>query len=239
MGLFQRIFTWGKSEANAAIDKMENPVKMTEQGVRDLKNDLEKSMKAMAEIKAMAIRAKRESSEQKQIASDYEKKAMLLLTKGQNGKIEAPDADRLAGESLAKKEAALQIAVGQSKDQIKYEQMVSKMEVNVKKLRRKISNFENELQTLKARSKVASATKKLNKTMAQVDSNGTIAMLEKMKDRVSEDEALAESYGEIASNETSIDDEINKALESGGPSTLAASDSLKALKAKMGLNKKV
>ena len=49
-----------------------------------------------------------------------------------------------------------------------------------------------------------------------------------------EDEALAESYGEIAAEATSVDDEINKALEGGSSSS---TDSLAALKAKMGMNK--
>ena len=63
-------------------------------------------------------------------------------------------------------------------------------------------------------------------------------MLEKMKDKVNEDEALAQSYGEMASLETSVDDEINKALGSGGASA-ATSDSLAALKAKMGMEKDI
>jgi phage shock protein A len=58
-------------------------------------------------------------------------------------------------------------------------------------------------------------------------------MLERMKDKVAEEEALAESYAEIASESTSVDDEINNALESGS-AEVKASDSLAALKAKLG-----
>ena len=60
-------------------------------------------------------------------------------------------------------------------------------------------------------------------------------MLEKMKSKVQEDEALAESYGEMAMIETNVDMEINKALE--GEANPQASDSLASLKAKMGINK--
>ncbi len=72
--------------------------------------------------------------------------------------------------------------------------------------------------------------------MADIDSNGTVAMLERMKDKVAEEEALAESYADIASQNTSIDDEIDKALNSGS-AEVKASDSLAALKAKLAESK--
>jgi phage shock protein A len=58
-------------------------------------------------------------------------------------------------------------------------------------------------------------------------------MLEKMKAKVEEDESLAQSYGELASAETSVDDEINAVL--AGSQLTPASDKLAALKAKMGM----
>ncbi len=232
MGLFTRIFQWGKSEANSAMDKMEDPVKMTEQGIRDLKKDLDESIKGMAEIKALAIRAKREAHQKKEIATDYEKKAMLLIGKGQKGELDAGEADRLASEALVKKEGLVNQALTLSKNQAHHDQMVMKMESNVKQLKSQINSWENELNTLKARAKVANATEKLNKQLAQSDSSGTIGMLEKMKERVDEKEALAESYGEIAATSTSVDDDINRAL--AGSATPAVSDSLAALKQKMG-----
>ena len=236
MGLFTRLFRWGKSEAHSVVDKLEDPVKMTEQGIRDLRKDLDASLKSLAEVKALAIRAKREANEKKQIATDYEKKAMLLLTKGKNGELDNAEADRLAGEALSKKEQIASQALTIVKNQNSHEAMIQKLESNVKSLRSQINSWETELETLKARAKVATATKKLNKQLAQTDSSGTIAMLEKMKDRVAEEEALAESYGDIAAEATSVDDEINKALADNSNTTGGTSDSLAALKEKMGIS---
>ena len=42
-GLFTRILRLGKAEAHSAVDKFEDPIKMTEQGIRDLKKDFEES----------------------------------------------------------------------------------------------------------------------------------------------------------------------------------------------------
>ena len=105
--VFKRLFKFGQSEAHSALDRFEDPIKMTEQGIRDLKKDLENSLKSLAEVKALTIRSRRESAEKKEIAADYEKKAMLLLKKGQNGDLDSAEAERLATEALDRKSTRL------------------------------------------------------------------------------------------------------------------------------------
>ena len=58
MNVFKRLFKVGEAEMHSAVEMLENPIKMTEQGIRDLKKDLDSSLKALAEVKAMAIRSK-------------------------------------------------------------------------------------------------------------------------------------------------------------------------------------
>ena len=215
---------------------MEDPIKLTEQGIRDLKKDLDNSLQALAEVKAMAIRAKNEVETFKNKAKDYENKAMLLLKKGADGQIDSAEADRLASEALVKKEEATGQMNRAKEENERFEKNVSQLDVNVKKIRSTVSQYENELKTLKARVKVSTATKNLNKQLSQVDGSGTVAMLEKMKEKVAQEEALAESYGEIANESKSVDDEIDKALESGS-SQVKAADDLAAMKAKLGLDK--
>jgi len=112
--------------------------------------------------------------------------------------------------------------------------MSLQLQRNVDKLRTTVQRYENDLVTLRARSKTAAATKKLNAQIARVGSDSTIAMLEKMRDKVEEDESLSQAYGEMADSGQSVDDEISKALGEGS-SMPGASDSLAALKAKMKL----
>ena len=64
-----------------------------------------------------------------------------------------------------------------------------KLQAKVEKLKRDISKYENELVTLRARARTAESMKKVNKQLAGVDSSSTIAMLEKMKDKVAEEES--------------------------------------------------
>ena len=232
-GIFQRLFKVGQSEAHSVIDKFENPIKMTEQGIRDLKKDLQETMRSLAEVKGVAIRLKREAEEDKKRAADYERKAMLLLKKMESGEIEPAQAERLATESLSRKEEVSQKAVRLMQDWERQDKMAAQLQRNVEKLKSTVATRENDLITLRARAKTAAATRKINEQMAKVDSSGTIAMLEKMKAKVEEDEALAESYGEIASVDKNVDDEINAALAGGSSSE--GRDRLLELKARMGI----
>ncbi|MCP4658909.1 MAG: PspA/IM30 family protein, partial [bacterium] len=111
--------------------------------------------------------------------------------------------------------------------------MSDQLQTKVEKLRRDISRFETDLVTLRARARTAESMKKINKQMAGVDSSSTVAMLEKMKNKVMEEESLASAYGDIADSSSSIDDQIEGAL--AAPASSAASDSLAEMKRKMGI----
>ena len=231
-GLFSRVLRLGKSEAHAVMDKFEDPIKMTEQGIRELKKDLEESMKSLAQVKGIVIRMRNDAENKKKLAADYESKAMALLQKAQQGSLDMAEAERLATDVLGRKETASQEALRLSKELTNQESMALQLQNNVEKLRTTVQRYENDLITLRARAKTAAATRKLNAQIAKVDSDGTIVMLEKMRNKVEEDESLAQAYGEMADSGQSIDDQITKALGEGS-STPGVSDSLAALKAKM------
>ena len=236
MNIFRRLFKIGQAETHSAVDQLENPIRMTEQGIRDMKEDLDKSLHALAEVKAMAIRSRSEGEAFQQKAHDYEHKAIQLLKKAQAGDMDNSEADRLASEALMRKEENLKLSDASKRDVEKFEGSVQQLEGNIRTIKANIAKWENELKTLKARVKVSTATKSLNKQLAQIDGSSTVSMLERMRDKVAQEEALAESYGQIANESRSIDDEINKALTEGAQSTKAAGE-LASLKEKLGLNK--
>ncbi|MBQ41790.1 MAG: phage shock protein A [Gemmatimonadetes bacterium] len=233
-GIFQRLFKTGEAQAHALVDKLEDPISMSDQAIRDLKKDLHQSLQSLAEVKSIGIRMNKDADDAKQLAQDYERKAMLLLQKAQSGELDASDADRLAGESLTRKEEAAARAIECGQQAAAQQDMVAKLHNNVNDLKSKIASYENDLLMLKARAKTADATRKINQRMANVDSGGTVALLERMKEKVDEEEALSQAYGEMGDAATSVDDEISKALASG--SSVKAKDSLAELKAKMGMS---
>lgn len=230
MGIWTRLKTWFSAEANASLDKLEDPIKMAEQGIRDLKVDLDKSLQSLAEVKAIAIRTRRESESQKTLLADYETKARALLQRAKDGGMDMEEAKRLATESLKRKEevtSQYQVSIANA---TKYDTMSAQLQSKVNELKSQLASWENELRTLKARNEVSKATGKINKQLAGIDSNDTLSMLNKMKDRIEQQEALAESYGDMATMEKSIDAEINKALEGS-----TSSANLDALMADMGM----
>lgn len=232
MNILNRLFKIGQSEAHSAVNQLEDPIKMTEQGLRDLRQDFDKSLHGLAEVKAMSIRARNEGEAFRAKASDYENKAVLLLQRAHKGELNATEADRLASEALLKKAENEAHAARAAADQDKFEHSAAQMDQNVQTLRSTISQWENELKTLKARVTVSTATITINKQLAQLDSSGTVALLERMKEKIAVQEALAESYGEIAQGGKSIDTEIDKALGAKGAGK--ASEDLQQLKAKLG-----
>lgn len=232
MGIFNRLFKIGQSEANSLVDKLEDPIKLTEQGIKDLKKDLDGTLQAFAEVKALVIRSKRELNESVNQSKSYEQKAMLILQKAQSGSIDAADADRLAGEALSRKADADSNIERSKVDVQKLEGNVQQLDGNIKGLKSKITHYENELKTLKARAKVSAATKKINRSMSGVDSGSTISMLEKMKEKVDQDEALAEAYGDMAQANRSFDDELDSVLND---SEVKSSDALAEMKRKMNM----
>jgi phage shock protein A len=213
MNIFKRLFRIGKAEAHAAIDGLEDPIKMTEQGIREMKEQLDKSIHAMAQVKALAIRRKNEHASLLNKSEDYQNKAMLLVQKGIKEEIAVEESDRLAKEALKMKEQATQDAKLAEAESQKLEQDVEKMQANINSLKSTIAKWEGELKTLRARVQVSQATQDINKKMTQLDSDSTISMLEKMKDKVLQQEALADAYGEIVNASKSIDEEINAVVD--------------------------
>ena len=198
-----------------------------------MKQDLDKSLEALAQVKALAIRAKNDQDEYQNKAEEYQSKAIIILKKAHNEQMDAAEADRLAKEALLKKEEA-QKQVEQAKiESEKFDGNVAQLQKNIQNIKANISKWENELKTLKARVKVSNATKSLNKQMAELDSTGTVSMLERMKEKVAQEEALAEAYGDIASSKKSIDDELDKAADL---TTEKAEDELEKLKSQLGFN---
>lgn len=212
MNLLTRIFKFMQSEAHSLVSKFEDPVKLIEQGIRDLKKDFDESMKSIAQIKAIAIGAKKELETKKQIAADYEQKAMLLLQKARNGELEEAEADRLAAEALKKRQEALKEVEKLTNDVKNYDASLEQMSKKILELKNKIKDSENEYNSLKARATVARTTKKVNQQLSSVGSDSTMSMIEDMKTKINAEENLAQAYGEVAGVETSIDDEINKAI---------------------------
>lgn len=196
----------GQAEIHSAVDRMEDPISMTEQGIREMKDDLEKATESYAKIKAMVIRSGNDKQKKLESAQDYENKAILLMSKAQKGELDMAKAELLAREALSFKESLMSEAEFLGEQQEAHEKVEAEMHKNIEILKFNITKWENELKTLKSRIRISKATKEVNKQMALIDTNSTINMLERMKEKVEEEEALAQAYDEIAKHSASKGD---------------------------------
>lgn len=230
MNIFKRIFRIGQAEIHAVVDKMEDPIKMTEQGIREMREDLDQAMEAYAKVKALAIRTHNAADKKREEAADYENKAVLLLQKMQQNELDPIQAERLAKEALHLKKNSLTEAEELTSQANIHDGSSNEVHKNIEVLKYNITKWESELSTIKARVKVADATKIVNKQLAKIDSNSTISMLERMKEKVEDDEALAKAYNEMAHAGKNVKDEIDQAI-----GTHNVDDELNELKKQIGL----
>jgi phage shock protein A len=226
--IFKRIFRIGKMAANKTIEKAEDPALLIEQQIKELKTALAESLRSLAEVKASHIRSKRETEHQLALGNEYERKAILLLQKAQFGEIDAKQADILAAQALSRKEEIEKRVQANAKNLSNYEAMVRKLEENAVQLRNQIESWEQELRALKARAKVSEATRKLNEQLSGLDINGTVTMMNRLKENVEQQEALVDSYNTVIGNQNSLDAEIDKIL--GGSFSPQVNNKLEELK---------
>ena len=232
MNVFKRLFRIGQAEIHAAVDKMEDPVKMTEQGLRELREDLTQATESYAKIKALAIRTENEQLHRQQESTNYAEKAILIMQKAQTGQVDIVKAEELAREALSLRRKYYVESEELAQQVIVLQQSSSEMLRNTEILKDNLDKWEKELRTLKARVKVSKATEQVNKQMAQLDNNGTIAMLQRMKNKVEDQEALARAYGQIARDKHSLKDELDSLLKNDA---LSIEKDLQAIKEKLGI----
>lgn len=213
ISIFKRLLKIGQSEIHALVDRMEDPIHMVEQGIRDLKKELADITEQLAQAKASKIRLSNKAEHNRRHAEQMEEKARTILLKHHAGELEINVANRLAKEALLYKQDLL-AELDNLQDQIESQgEVVEKISQKLEILRYNISKWEKELTILKAKQKVTQASELANRHIATMDTNGTIDMLERMKNKAEHSEDLAEAYAEIARQNTIHDEEEIKSKE--------------------------
>ena len=202
MSLLKRIFLRiAKAEAHAIVDKLEDPIKVTEQGIRELKKQLNEAIESLAQVKASQIRFEKEVINERERAKMLVRRAEAILEKAKSGEISEEEAQKTVREILERAEVHERNARTLEEEAEKQKEVAMRLQAKIEQLRNTIAKYEAELKTLKARYATARAVKKINKQLAKVDPSDTISMLERMKEKVEEEEALAAAYEEIAKEE--------------------------------------
>jgi phage shock protein A len=217
MGIFERIGRVIKANVNDIIDKAEDPEKVLEQSVIEMKDDLVKMRQAVAQAIASQKRTEQQYNSNQNEAERWQQRAQLALTKGE---------ESLAREALMKKKTYAEAATTLKQQLEQQASQVEGLKRNLVVLESKISEANTKKNMLKARLNAAKANQQLQSTISNLSTSSSVAAFERMEDKVLQMEAVSQSAAELAGV-----GEENKwaALESGSD----VDDELAAMKAQL------
>ncbi len=223
MGIFARLATLIKSNLNDLISRSEDPVKMLDQAVLDMQNQLIEAKKqvaiTIADEKKLAKQAEQEAAN----AAEWERRAMLAVKSGD---------DTLAKEALARKKEADTLSKSIKDQWQKQKTSVDQLKTALRLLNDKIEEAKRKKNVLQGRLKRAEAQKSIQETLHGLNNASAFDTFERMENKVNEIEAQAEAQADLA-EEYSGDTLAHKfqKLERNADTD----DDLLALKRKMGV----
>lgn len=223
MGLFDRIGLLMRSNVNAMISKSEDPEKILNQLLIDMREQFIAAKKqvaiAIADEKRLFAKQKAAAA----AAADWEKKAMLALSKGDEG---------LAREALSRQQESASQATQWQGQWTQQKAATEQLRSSLQQLNNKIGEAKRKKDLLIARAKRAEAQKTIQSTMGGMNDNSAFDAFSRMTEKVEQSEAEAEASADLAGELAGDDLESRFAaleVDSG------ADDALAALKAKMGM----
>lgn len=225
MGILSRFATIVKSNINELLDRAEDPEKMVDQMLRDLREDFAEVKKETAGVMADAKRAERELEECKADIANYETAAMNALKSGNEAH---------AKTLIARKQQVEAQLVTLQKNADVAHANADKMRQMYDKLKADIESLETRKSTIKATESMAKAQERMNDITSGGDkAAASLEAFDRMEQKANQhlDEAMAEA--ELSCESDSADDLVNQYASGGSSSDV--DEELAAMKAKLGL----
>lgn len=213
MGLFDRISKVFSSNINAMVSAAEDPEKMLEQALIDMNEDLVSLRQAVAQAIASQKRLEQQYNTNQQQASEWERRAKLALTKGD---------EALALEALNRKKTNTETALALKAQLEQSAAQVATLKKNMTALEGKISEAKTKKDMLIARARAAKASEQIQKVVGNINTSSSAALFERMENKVLEQEARSEAIAELSGS--ALESQFAQ-LESGD-----VNDELEALK---------
>ncbi len=215
MGIISRFADIMKSNINALLDKAEDPAKMVDQYLLDMRENLAEVKKETAGVIAAEAKAKRDLEEAQEKVEKALKSAQNALKAGDEDAARKLIAEKQRYEGLvADREKAYALAHDNAE---KMRQMYDKLVNDIRELEDRKAN-------IKAKSAAAKAQTKINDMTAGMDSTASLEAFDRMEAKANEafDKAMAEAELNVSKDEvedlvdkyssvdSSVDDELAK-----------------------------
>ncbi len=223
MGIFDRLSALIRSNINDLISRAENPEKMLNQLIVDMKGQLAKAKQQVASAIADEKKLQADAESLKKQSEDWERRAMLAVQEGR---------DDLAKQALMRYNEHLQGAQQLHETWLKHKAETEALKRSLRQLNDKIEEAKRKKNILVARAKRAEAQQRIQETMSGMSDKSAFESFERMAEKMEAIERKAIAAAELQ-EEFSGDALAQQfeALEYKGSSD----QQLLELKAKMGL----
>jgi len=189
MGLLDRLSRLLRANLNAFVSDAEDPIKILDQSVADMQEDLVKLRQAVAMAIASQKRLEKQADQAKEQIMNWFSRAELALKKGE---------DDLAREALSRKKTFQETYESLSTQFQSQNGQVEKLKKSLLLLERKIAEARTKKDMLKARAQAAKAQQQIQSAVGDLGSKSAMAAFERMEDKVEALEASGQAALELA-----------------------------------------
>ncbi len=211
MGLLDRLSRLVRANLNAFVSDAEDPIKILDQSVADMQEDLVKLRQAVAIAIASQKRLENQANQAKEQIQNWFSRAELALKKGE---------DDLAREALSRKKTFQETFEALTTQFQSQNGQVEKLKKSLLLLERKIAEARTKKDMLKARAQAAKAQQKIQSAVGDLGGKSAMAAFERMEDKVEALEASGQAALELAGEDIESKfaaleggDDIEKELE--------------------------
>jgi len=222
MGIWDRLSTLLRSNINDLISRAENPEKMLNQLIVDMRTQLAKAKQQVASAIADEKRLAAQAEQEKKLAEEWEKRAELAVREGR---------DDLAKQALLRYNEHVQGAVQLQDTWVKHREETEKLKASLRQLNDKIEEAKRKKNILIARAKRAEAHKRIQETMSSMSDKSAFETFERMTEQIEHEERKLIAAAEV--NEDLSGDSLMQQFQSLEKAD--ADQQLMALKQRMGL----
>jgi phage shock protein A len=226
MNIFDRIAMLFRSNVNAVISEFEQPEKMLNQIILDMRSQLVKAKQQVAAAIADEKRLQDQTKQELKEAEDWERRAMLAVQQNQ---------DELAKQALMRRTEHISRGEQMQLTWQAHKQETDRLKDSLRSLNDNIEEANRKKNLLLAKQRRADAQKRINETMSHISEKSAFEAFARMEEKIDANERKIRASAEI-DEEFSGDKLANdfKRLEAAGGNQ-SAEVLLIELKQKMGV----
>jgi phage shock protein A len=218
MGITERIGTILRANINDLLTKAEDPEKIINQTLMDMRQAQYEARMEVAQAIAEGKKLERDYTSRATESKSWVDKAEQALKQGR---------EDLAREALKRKQSSTDLSEGLKEQFDIHTQMVEKLKTQMRALDAKIEECERKRQLIVARQKRVEAQRSPSDAVSKTDTRKAFEAFDRMEGKVSKMEDQLKAEEELA-NDMTMDDEF-EALETN----TAVEEELAAMKAKL------